>query len=844
MNLLETAKSYVNSGISVIPIYAEKKNPVIEWASFMTRTMTETEINEFFAGLNGQHGIAMICGDVSKGCEVLDFDNKIPNIDEVYKDFCNIPEIKDILLKYKPVIETTPHGGYHIIYRYETFLNRDGNRKLARVQDVETNKNLTFIETRGEGGYVACYPTQGYTLKYGDFNNIPVISLRERDLLVDTAKTFDAVIEETPEQIEKEEKVINQTLGIRAGDDFNQRADSADKIRELLIEEGFQFSHKKGDRERYTRPGKDRREGISVDFNGKCLYVFSSNVQGFEPDRAYGLFSIYANLKHNGDCKMAAKELGKLGYGKQAEVSVNDRPKNEKKEDDARFKKVQVMSGWEFVRKVVTEVKGQTKIEYKVNYEEYSRYLKRNGYCIAFFQGIQIFVHVIDNSIIEQVTPEQIKDFVMMGVEAQDNDEIKDLLKNQSRFLFAKDKYTNQVAINLNFYEATPDCDYIYYKNCALKITKDGYEMIDYKDFPYHIWKSHIKDREFTPLPEEDFLDTDKNVFLKLIYNVTNIKTKDGDDNSRMLALLSAIGHQLHTYHDPVIAKVPIFIDEKVSYDRDSANGRTCKTLLSGAIKHIRKQWSINGKSIDPSKTFWLSGIPLDTQNLIIDDLHLNFRLEKLFSAISLGYEVERKGENKVTLRMKTILTTNHVFKGDGESYEARTNYIEFSPHYSITVTPMSEFGMRFFDDWKGENEYHWNYYDNLMVYCLMFYLKNGLLEYKKINLNYKALLEATSPEFIDFIQEKEAEMLSHGIPKKDLFNEYQEVNESPKKGDFTPNKFVGYLRAYAKYKGYLSEKNDIIRKHTGNIDYAHYYPAGTIVPPQEETIQNDPTLF
>ena len=42
------------------------------------------------------------------------------------------------------------------------------------------------------------------------------------------------------------------------------------------------------------------------------------------------------------------------------------------------------------------------------------------------------------------------------------------------------------------------------------------------------------------------------------------------------------------------------------------------------------------------------------------------------------------------------------------------------------------------------------------MIECVKHYLKNGLVEYERINLNQKMLIESTSEEFIEFMEEIE----------------------------------------------------------------------------------------
>ena len=51
--------------------------------------------------------------------------------------------------------------------------------------------------------------------------------------------------------------------------------------------------------------------------------------------------------------------------------------------------------------------------------------------------------------------------------------------------------------IDIYFIEDTKDTAYLYYRNCAVKITKDEITSIDYIDLGGYVWKDHIIDRNF-----------------------------------------------------------------------------------------------------------------------------------------------------------------------------------------------------------------------------------------------------------------------------------------------------------------------------------------------------------
>ena len=60
-----------------------------------------------------------------------------------------------------------------------------GNIKLA--QGEREGKLTTLIETRGNGGLILCAPGDGYELIQGDYTQLSVLTLGEREILLNAA---------------------------------------------------------------------------------------------------------------------------------------------------------------------------------------------------------------------------------------------------------------------------------------------------------------------------------------------------------------------------------------------------------------------------------------------------------------------------------------------------------------------------------------------------------------------------------------------------------------------------------------------------------------------------------
>lgn len=99
---------------------------------------------------------------------------------------------------------------------------------------------------------------------------------------------------------------------------------------EIMTSGGYQFDRTVGEETFWVRPGKNRRDGHSCTTNyggSNLLYVFSTEMEGFDNDRSYSKFATWAILNGFGsDFKAAAKALAAQGYGSQRQASSPPRP--------------------------------------------------------------------------------------------------------------------------------------------------------------------------------------------------------------------------------------------------------------------------------------------------------------------------------------------------------------------------------------------------------------------------------------------------------------------------------------------------------------------------------------
>lgn len=291
---------YASYGLSVIPIRADDKRTSLKtWSEYRSRIATVSEISEW----RNSKRMAIVCGAVSGNLLCLDFDVKYAKCDIVkkYRD-----AVDNQSLMRKIVMEQTPSGGWHLIFRCST---PRPSEKIAR----DIGQKEAMIETKGEGGYFVCAPSPQWNIQNGSMSSIPTLSDKEADIILNAAKRMD-ISPPADIQIAKSEKRKIKSKRISPFDDYEEHCEVED-ILEMLKMTGWCVMGQHGKNIHLVRPGKEKKEtSATLHIEKKCLYVFSSNAGGFRIGASFPA-RIYATINHNGDFSKAAKQLISEGYG-------------------------------------------------------------------------------------------------------------------------------------------------------------------------------------------------------------------------------------------------------------------------------------------------------------------------------------------------------------------------------------------------------------------------------------------------------------------------------------------------------------------------------------------------
>ena len=401
----------------------------------------------------------------------------------------------------------------------------------------------------------------------------------------------------------------------------------------------------------------------------------------------------------------------------------------------------------EDVNKVITEIeKSESNTQFWVKSEKgtikiiaysFKKFLEDNGFHKIYPEGSQnyIFVRIVNN-LIDNTSPEEIKDFILDYLIQLEDRSIYNFFAEKVSYF--QENFLNLLeTIDIHFMKDTKEYSYLYYKNCAVKITTDGIETIDYLDLDGYVWRDHVIDRNFSVCDDNG---CDYKTFISRIC---------GDKKDRIDTMESTIGFMMHGYKNLSYCPAVILNDEVMS---ENPEGGTGKGIFMNALSQMKKLVVIDGKAFNFEKSFPYQTVSADTQILCFDDVKKQFDFERLFSVITEGLTLEKKNKDAIKIPYskspKVAITTNYAIKGSGNSFARRKWEVELHQHYNRNHTPYDEFGRHFFEDWDRDE---WCLFDSYMVNCLSSYMRTGLIKSDFVNLKARSLEASTCHDFIEW---------------------------------------------------------------------------------------------
>jgi hypothetical protein len=426
----------------------------------------------------------------------------------------------------------------------------------------------------------------------------------------------------------------------------------------------------------------------------------------------------------------------------------------------------------------------------------FKKFLEDNGFYKYFPHGSQNYIFVrITNNLIENASEQKIKDFTLNHLLSYGDIEVYNFFVENTKY-FTDTFLSFLTTIDVYVMEDTKEHAYLYYRNCAVRVSEYEVMCIDYFDLNGYVWKEHIIDRDFR------FVEGGACDFKRFVENICN------KEESRVKSMESTIGFLLHGYKNLSFCPAVILNDEVIT---DNPEGGTGKGLLMNGISKMKKVIMIDGKSFTFERSFAYQLVSAETQVICFDDVRKHFDFERLFSAVTEGLTIEKKNKDAIKIPFakspKIAITTNYAIKGAGNSFARRKWELELHQYYTKEFTPLDEFGRLMFSDW---DEAEWLAFDNYMLQNLSAYLSTGLVKSSFVNLRVRQFSAETSHEFMEWCAvlpgQQPNEVLTEGMRlyKNSLYDDF--IRENPDyapKSKFTISRtrFYRWLSSYSQFK-------------------------------------------
>lgn len=405
-----------------------------------------------------------------------------------------------------------------------------------------------------------------------------------------------------------------------------------------------------------------------------------------------------------------------------------------------------------------------------------------------------ILIHETNNIVSlvnEEYIKRLVKDYIIVKSK-EDGIYSNKILNSLIKSNILKMNYLHFLSVrSINFIEDTRNVVHFFFKNGVIKITNNEVQLLPYENIDGSVWKTDIILKDISI---EDYHDFRNAEFLDFICDLANCDNQE-QHSARIDSLVTIIGYLLSRYKDPSLTKAIILMDSKIN---GVANGGSGKSLLSKAIGNVREMACIDGKFYDARRAFNFDLVKPTTKTMLFDDVEKGFDFEKLFPIVTTGIKSEKKHKDSIYISYarspKILITTNYAIEGSSESFLRRVLEFEVSHIYNSTNNPEKKFGHLFFEGWDA-NEF--NKFYNVMFYCSMKFLSDGLVVSESINLERSKLICATNEDFIEwadlFIN------INKKYDKRSLFEKFK--SDYPDFKHLKQKTFTDWLRRYAEFK-------------------------------------------
>lgn len=770
-------KNLLSDKVSLIPVHDKDfidaqgklhppKTACGLWTKAQSHRATEGQLWSSMAHYNTE-AVAMVCGTISGGIEVIDVDVKYkPGIDALL--------LKDIQTLYPDIytklrIHRTPSKGCHIIYRIADH-EIPGSTKLAGRPATEEEiqaqidagkkkimREVNFLETRAEKSYILIPPSMGYSV----VQNVPIptITWEERCSLINLCHTYTELVK--PAIVPKPPKTQEDQYTTNPFEAYNEEVDLID----VLTEYGWDLLSENSDRYMFTRPGKD--SGVSATWNkeNRCFFVFTSSTE-FEPSKGYNPSTVLSILKFEGDKSKTLKYLSEQGYGtfkpwvednlvRKCALSKKELPGNISDEGKQKYEelKKQYNDNLPYGRFWNYAVKAD---RFEISREDLYFVAHELGY--RLHNKIEIIR--IHGQKLEKQSDKDFFNVLKLYIWDSNLDTRTQIYNSFEAFLQKSGNFTITRLQDLDketVLKDGPDYAYKYFSNGVLKITADKTTLFNYGDFHEYIWAHNIKNRKWNADEPGTTLYQD---YLQNAIGITPY-------------LKRVIGYLAHEYKSEASGYL-IALTEKTLDPKDG--GGSGKNIFGNILSGTTTIKTVPGSSVkfeggkflaawNNERIYFLADIPKKIDWIFLKEMITGTGyVDKKYIA---EYDVPSEEMPKI------LLNTNYSYDDVDGGLKRRIRQVEFSNYYTTHGGVDAVHGKMFPSDF---DDLDWAGYDHFMVESIQELFKaKGKLE--AVELSDEGWMKKFSIQHhdttLEFFQENIAKWCETGFITNIEFKEH-----------------------------------------------------------------------
>lgn len=379
-----------------------------------------------------------------------------------------------------------------------------------------------------------------------------------------------------------------------------------------------------------------------------------------------------------------------------------------------------------------------------------------------------------------------------------------------------------------------------FYRDVKVSVSSAGIQCDNIAEY---VWKENRIDRKFKRVPVFSFMEKYEDgtfgldfteegkrcEFIQFLINTSNFwkgreSSMTREDHEmfwqHIVNKITSIGYLLTSWKPRSEQICIVAMDAKMD-EVGASNGRSGKSMIGLALQQVMNVQTIDCKKMKNDDDFIYSLVTPKTRLIFLDDTRVNFDFENFYSALTGDLQINPKQGGRFEIKYerapKFYLTTNHAINDQSDSGKDRRVLMAFSNYFSSSFSPSDYFGHMLFDDWDAEQ---WNLFDNLMMECIMFYLRSreqgwtrrgrGVVPPPMAQLERRALRQTMGEAFLMWAEalfDPENHVINYKIGRKELVDkfhsEFSSARESIRAADFRKR-----MIAFCRFKGYHFNPN------------------------------------